>query len=258
MLKFSLTLIVSVITLWFSVGCSNQTPVSVAENSNAPVQNALVGDKQLRDISGDGANIWGVSFVDSTTIGDCDLYFFQPNIATWVKSSYAGKRIAISDNGKCYGYNKGSNKIFYCRMKLVNYNYQESGANICDAPWGRIVKDIGAGYISSTTDAIWVLCEDGAVCKGYVVNGVFQGWSMQWVSTMYTNINAISADPVHGENACIGTNIGIVIFDNGVFPTILNTSGSVNDVGLYNTTFFYLQAGCLYKQELGRSKNQQL
>jgi hypothetical protein len=247
MLKKEITFVISAVALWLIGGCSNQSPVSVVETNNTPEKVALISDRQMQDISGCSGEIWGIDMVDAANASDYYLYYFKPSTASWVKTDHWGKKVAVVKYGKCYHFNS-ENTIWCCKM--LNQTTDSSGF-VASAPSGKTIVDIGAGYLSNSIDAVWIICSDKTCYKGYVSSGVFQGWT--WVSDFsgYTQVYAITADPWHGENVCVGTNNGIARLVGGTFSAIPNLTGNISDVGVYNTTFYYYQSwGCLYHIEL--------
>jgi hypothetical protein len=136
------------------------------------------------------------------------------NSSSWVKTNHWGKKVAVTSRGRCYHFNS-ENTIWCCKI----YAGPDSSGFVTNAPTtplgsDRTILDIGAGYVSNNTDAIWVVCANGYVYKGLVVNNVFTSWSFMYdvigaggviLPGIYgARVQCVAADPNNGNLACVG------------------------------------------------------
>jgi hypothetical protein len=248
MLKKIISIALSAIAVSCIVGCSNQSPVSISENNNAPVKDAAFYSGEMQDISGYGTDVWAVHRTDNAySNGDYYLYYYRTNTSSWEKTSHWGKRVAVTSYGKCYHFNS-YNAIWCCKMKSSG----DSSGYVADGPSGTII-DIAAGKNSSNAETIWILMATGAVYRAAVTNGTMGGWVFGGTTDLVGDKLAIATDPSNaGTNAIMATSQGVAKFrvstPTDYWEMVYRTS-PVGDVALYGQyRFFYIGGDFLYKQ----------
>jgi hypothetical protein len=256
MLKNIFTLTISSVAMAFIVGCSNQSPVSVAETSNTPSEQAYVlagGGGSMFDIGAFGGCIYVVNANDPATPNDFYIYRFNNPTASWVKTSHWGRRVAIQQSGRCYHFNS-YNSIWVTKWK----NESDSTAYVTDGPATKTIKDIGVGSVgSSSLDYIWIICTDNTCWRCQVQSGQAATAWEQISQYNYAYANSIYAQGDNGNNVVIGTNAGVAIYQYGYFNLKTGNNmptSSITDVAITgNTIFFEPYDHCLSKKDITTS-----
>lgn len=237
MFKNILNVTLSIVAVVCIIGCSNQDPISVNTNDNAPSKSAALSSVPMRDIAVWGNDIWGLTTYEvASAPGNYYIFKFNTSTNNWDATYHYAKKISVSTDGKCYHFNS-NNDIWVAESPTYGYPFAAP-------PMAGNITDISAGVLTGGTHSVWIAINNRIFQWYHIPSGY--GW-VERTSGHSGTTTALGCDPLGGE-ACATSGSGRVqYYSNGTWSSQSNSYTYATDVAIAGAWILFMKYGRLYK-----------